>query len=104
MYWTLFAATPGQSIPTKADGFGVFDWSLLDGVRADAPERFAAEVLLAGGLDPDSAPEAAALGPFALDLSSGVERVPGDKDHEKIEQLFRALRRAPGSRNASGGR
>jgi hypothetical protein len=31
--WTLNARTPGQSIQTKADGFGTFDWSLLDGVN-----------------------------------------------------------------------
>ena len=41
MYWTLFAATPGQSIPTKADGFGVFDWSLLDGVAGMDPDHLA---------------------------------------------------------------
>ena len=43
MYWTLFAATPGQSIPTKADGFGVFDWSVIDGVDGQNATIWATE-------------------------------------------------------------
>ncbi len=63
-----------------------FDWDEL----ANHPERH--DMILGGGITPDNAAEADALGPFALDLSSGVERAPGDKDPGKLEALFTALR------------
>jgi indole-3-glycerol phosphate synthase/phosphoribosylanthranilate isomerase len=67
-----------------------FDWSLL----ADDPERSAA--VLAGGLRPENVTEAAALGTFAVDVSSGVEAAPGKKDPERIAAFLRARRRLPG--------
>jgi indole-3-glycerol phosphate synthase/phosphoribosylanthranilate isomerase len=67
-----------------------FDWSLL----AEYPER--SEVVLAGGLRPDNVAAAAALGSFALDVSSGVEASPGHKDPARISEFFRARRRLPG--------
>ena len=42
--WTLYAATTGQSIDTKADGFGKFDWSLLDGVNGEDATIWPTEV------------------------------------------------------------
>ena len=39
--------------------------------------------------------EADALGCWALDLSSGVERRPGDKDLDRVEELFAQRRGAP---------
>jgi indole-3-glycerol phosphate synthase/phosphoribosylanthranilate isomerase len=63
-----------------------FDWSLV-AARADR-ER----LVLAGGITADNAAEAEALGCHAIDLSSGVERAPGDKDHDKLAALFAALR------------
>lgn len=42
--WTLNAATGGQSTATKADGFGKFDWSLLDGVNGNPSTIYPAEV------------------------------------------------------------
>ncbi len=65
---------------------------MLDGLRAAEPARFAAQVILAGGLAPENVAEAAALGPFALDLASGVEAEPGRKDRDKLRRLFAALR------------
>ncbi len=48
--------------------------------------------MLAGGLTPDNIKEALArLQPDGIDLSSGVERSPGDKDLEKVAQLFRLI-------------
>lgn len=48
--------------------------------------------LLAGGLTPTNVTTALAqLRPDGIDLSSGVERQPGDKDLEKVAQLFQAL-------------
>ena len=47
---------------------------------------------LAGGLTPDNILEAlSALQPSGIDLSSGVERSPGDKDLGKIALLFERL-------------
>ncbi|NJK51133.1 phosphoribosylanthranilate isomerase [Candidatus Gracilibacteria bacterium] len=48
--------------------------------------------LLAGGLTPDNILEALQqLSPSGIDLSSGVERSPGDKDLEKVARLFQQL-------------
>ena len=45
--------------------------------------------LLAGGLTPNNINEALSrLNPDGIDLSSGVERSPGDKDLTKVTQLF----------------
>ncbi len=78
----LDAASPGAGRP--------FDWSLL----ASYPERD--EVILAGGLRVENAAAAAALDPFALDVSSGVESAPGQKDPSRLESFFRSRRRLPG--------
>ena len=48
--------------------------------------------LLAGGLTPDNILEALErVHPQGIDLSSGVERSPGDKDLDKVKQLFAQL-------------
>ena len=54
--------------------------------------------LLAGGLNPGNISKALAeLSPDGIDLSSGVERSPGDKDLELVAQLFTNLRSLSGS-------
>ncbi|MGK7889922.1 MAG: N-(5'-phosphoribosyl)anthranilate isomerase, partial [Leptolyngbyaceae cyanobacterium] len=64
------------------------DWSLLQSFRPDCPW------FLAGGLNPDNVRDAIAqLVPDGIDLSSGVERSPGQKDLAKVKQLFAALGR-----------
>ena len=67
-----------------------FDWSLLAGYA----ER--AEAVLAGGLTEANVGTAAALGPFALDVSSGVESAPGRKDPGRVHQFLQARRKLPG--------
>ena len=48
--------------------------------------------LLAGGLTPDNILEALeGVHPQGIDLSSGVERSPGDKDLDKVKKLFQQL-------------
>ena len=48
--------------------------------------------LLAGGLKPDNIISALEqLSPDGIDLSSGVERSPGNKDLDKVAQLFEQL-------------
>ena len=70
------------------NGYGTgrtFDWSLAGGVNRP--------FLLAGGLAPDNIPEAvAALHPYGVDISSGVE-TGGQKDRGKILAAVSAARR-----------
>lgn len=65
-----------------------FDWSLVAGARA-----FDVPMILAGGLTPDNVASAVAgVGPWGLDVSSGVERSPGEKDPVLVRRfLERAL-------------
>ena len=76
--------------PVKRGGTGrTIDWT---GASAVAAQR---KILLAGGLTPDNVMEAVAkVRPFGIDVSSGVERTPGVKDHRRVRALFEALRTA----------
>jgi len=67
-----------------------FDWRLL----VDYPGR--AEAVLAGGLRAATVAAAAALEPWALDASSGVESAPGRKDPGLLRDFFTQRRRLPG--------
>ncbi len=60
----------------------VFDWSLLKGIGRP--------YFLAGGLTPQNAAQAAALQPYALDVSSGIE-TDGVKDREKMTLFMTTL-------------
>lgn len=54
--------------------------------------------LLAGGLTPENVLEALSLvQPDGIDLSSGVESAPGDKDLQKVARLFEQLRSVVGA-------
>lgn len=66
-----------------------FDWDLIAGRRWPVPW------MLAGGLTPDNVAEAVArTGARQIDLSSGVESAPGQKDPALIRALFGALERS----------
>jgi len=63
---------------------------------AVATIRFGGTLVLAGGLTPANVADAiAALNPDVLDVSSGVERAPGVKDHELMVQFADAARVRP---------
>jgi phosphoribosylanthranilate isomerase len=63
----------------------VIDWQLAAEVAK------AASVLLAGGLTPENVEKAIqAVRPYGVDVSSGIEREPGKKDHEKVRAFIRA--------------
>jgi len=76
---------PGAALP---GGNGhAFDWSLLDG--ADLPPG----TMLSGGLTPDNVAGALArTGLSAVDVSSGVETRPGEKDAARIMAFVAAAR------------
>ncbi len=62
-----------------------FDWSLLQGRRWTGPW------MLAGGLNPENVAQAIAItGTQQIDVSSGVEIRPGEKDKQKINAFVRA--------------
>ncbi len=64
-----------------------FDWQLAQKLTAGQP------LILAGGLTPDNVAAAiATVNPYAVDVSSGVERSPGIKDHDKIYQFIEQVR------------
>jgi phosphoribosylanthranilate isomerase len=58
------------------------DWTLSKQIKeAVAP----VPVVLAGGLKPENVKEAIlAVEPYAVDVASGVETIPGVKDHRKV--------------------
>ena len=68
-----------------------FDWQRTAGLSGRAP------IILAGGLNPINVGEAIrTLHPFAVDVSSGVEERPRQKDRFKIEAFVAAVREADG--------
>ena len=75
---------------TRPGGLGKsFDWRLLENLDLDIP------FMLSGGLDAGNVGEALRITRApGVDVSSGVERSPGQKDPDKIRAFIRAAREA----------
>jgi phosphoribosylanthranilate isomerase len=68
----------------------VFDWELAAEVPAGQ------RVIIAGGLTPANVAAAIArTHPWGVDVSSGVERQPGQKDAIKLREFMQAVHEAP---------
>ncbi|MGI9404155.1 MAG: phosphoribosylanthranilate isomerase [Hyphomicrobium sp.] len=87
----LFDAKAPEGRPgTLPGGNGIaFDWQVLEGVRGKI------DYMLAGGLTPLNVAKAIRMtGAKAVDVSSGVEAGPGEKDPELIRRFLHAAKTA----------
>jgi phosphoribosylanthranilate isomerase len=77
-------------VPEQYGGTGLtFDWNLA--VQA----RGVGRVILAGGLNPENVASAIhTVEPYAVDASSGLEREPGLKDHQKMAKFIERVHQA----------
>ncbi|MHB1512755.1 MAG: phosphoribosylanthranilate isomerase [Acidiferrobacter sp.] len=86
-----YAAAQGLLVDTyqkgRPGGTGrAFDWGLV-------PAGLAKPLILAGGLTPENVGEAIArVGPYAVDVSGGVESAPGIKDERRMRAFCRRAR------------
>jgi phosphoribosylanthranilate isomerase len=82
--WLLDAHAPNQ-----LGGTGhTFNWDL-----ALQAQNLGRPIFLAGGLTPENVGEAIRrVRPFGVDVSSGVEVVPGRKDHAKVKAFVLAAK------------
>lgn len=65
-----------------------FDWDTI-------PNDLRQQIILAGGITPENVYDAITqVSPWAVDLSSGVEKAKGIKDYDKMHTLMREVTRA----------
>jgi phosphoribosylanthranilate isomerase len=85
--WLLFDGRAPRDA-TRPGGLGkTFDWSVLQDLDLGVP------FMLSGGLNASNVAEALRITRApAVDVSSGVERAPGEKDPDKIRAFIRAAR------------
>jgi len=84
---------------TRPGGLGKpFEWQLLKNLDPRVP------FMLSGGLNRDNVAEAIGMtGAGGVDVSSGVERAPGEKDPDLIRGFIRAARAPTLPSRATGG-
>ena len=77
-------------VPGKPGGTGeTFNWEWAQEARKYGP------IILAGGLTPENVVEAARVAkPYAVDVASGVESHPGEKDKTRVEDFIRLAKTA----------
>lgn len=73
---------------TAKGGTGVtYDWTSAKGIREDLGHL---KLIVAGGLCPENVGDAIRiLTPWGVDVASGVERAPGQKNSEKVAAFIR---------------
>jgi phosphoribosylanthranilate isomerase len=83
-----------SKVGAAGGGTGVaFDWTAARGVFSSAPNGV--QLILAGGLRPDTVSQAIGqLGPWGVDVSSGVEAAPGRKDPQRLRRFIENARAA----------
>lgn len=83
-----------SNVAGEAGGKGeTFDWSVLE--RAGCSSLAGRAMILAGGLTPANVFDGVvATRPWAVDVSSGVERARGDKDPDLVAQFVARVRAA----------
>jgi len=85
----LFDARPPKGADRPGGHGAVFDWHALDDVKDKV------RYMLSGGLTPENVGDAIrATGADAIDVSSGVESAPGEKDPARIRAFVAAVRAA----------
>jgi phosphoribosylanthranilate isomerase len=83
----LFDAKPPKDAAHPGGNGLAFDWSLLTGLDLSIPS------MVSGGLDPANVAEALRRTQAqGVDVSSGVETAPGQKDAAKITAFVRAAK------------
>ncbi len=86
--WYVFDAKAPEGSRVPGGTGQSFDWALL------AEEEFDKPWMLSGGLTPENVENALMiLSPTAVDVSSGVEAVRGEKDEAKIKAFLAAANR-----------
>ncbi len=91
-YAESFPGSCGLLLDAYVDSYGgagkTFDWRLI-------PERLPLPLILSGGLHPGNVAAAlAAVRPWAVDVSSGVESAVGIKDAKLIAEFIAGVRSA----------
>jgi len=83
-YYTLDTYSPDM-----AGGTGIcFNWNILTGYE------FLKPVILSGGLTPDNVIQAIEIvSPYGVDVSSGVEKLPGKKDLDLMKRFVANVRK-----------
>lgn len=95
--WSAMPEVDAILVDGSAGGQGeTFDWSALAAVRDR--EQIDTPLIIAGGLTPANVGEAIrAVRPWGVDVSSGVECSPGQKDIAMIEAFCAAVLKADAS-------
>ena len=84
--WLLDSFVAGKPGGTGAK----FNWDL-----AVEAKKIGRPIILAGGMTPENVAQAVRkVQPFAVDVSSGVESLPGKKDHTKVRRFIAAAKAA----------